>query len=163
MRKPLEIAPLTAEEVEALDKLYRTSKDVRLRTRAQIVLLAGEQRMTAPAKARDRARNGSNRAQLAQPLAFPKVLRDSKIVRCRVLHPKSRRNTSSSYVLWSDFGLGVWGNPARYGPLGVWPITWQSKQAFVCPMKPSVGCWLRLRLCSRAHSIRSVVLIQSIW
>ncbi|HEX4206847.1 MAG TPA: helix-turn-helix domain-containing protein [Ktedonobacteraceae bacterium] len=49
MRKPLEISPLTAKELEALEKLYRTTKDVRLRTRAQIVLLAGEQRMTAPA------------------------------------------------------------------------------------------------------------------
>lgn len=48
MLKPLEIPPLTAEELEALEKLYRTTKDVRLRTRAQIVLLAGEQRMTAP-------------------------------------------------------------------------------------------------------------------
>jgi transposase len=49
MKKPLEIPPLTAEELEALEKLYRTTKDVRQRTRAQIVLLAGEQRMTAPA------------------------------------------------------------------------------------------------------------------
>jgi transposase len=52
MRKPLEILPLTAEEVEALAMLYRTTKDTRLRTRAQIVLLAGEQRMTAPAIAK---------------------------------------------------------------------------------------------------------------
>jgi transposase len=49
MLKPLEIPPLTAEELETLEKLYRTTKDVRLRTRAQIVLLAGEQRMTASA------------------------------------------------------------------------------------------------------------------
>lgn len=49
MRKPLEIPDPTAEEVEALDTLYRTTKDMRLRTRAQIVLLAAEQRMTAPA------------------------------------------------------------------------------------------------------------------
>jgi transposase len=49
MLKPLEIPPLTVEEMEALEKLYRTTKDLRLRTRAQIVLLAGEQRMTAPA------------------------------------------------------------------------------------------------------------------
>jgi transposase len=52
MLKPLEIPPLTAEELEALEKLYRTAKEVRLRTRAQIVLLAGEQRMTAPAIAK---------------------------------------------------------------------------------------------------------------
>ena len=52
MLKPLEIPPLTAEELEALEKLYRTTKEVRLRTRAQIVLLAGEQRMIAPAIAK---------------------------------------------------------------------------------------------------------------
>lgn len=52
MRKPLEIPALTAAEVEALDTLYRTTRDVRLRTRAQIVLPAGEQRLTAPAIAR---------------------------------------------------------------------------------------------------------------
>jgi transposase len=52
MLKPLEIPPLTEEELEALEKLYRTTKDVRLRSRAQIVLLAGEQRMTAPAIAK---------------------------------------------------------------------------------------------------------------
>jgi transposase len=43
MRAPLEIAPLTAEE------LYRTTKDPRLRTRAQIILLAGEQRLRVSA------------------------------------------------------------------------------------------------------------------
>jgi transposase len=48
MLKPLEIPLLTEDEMEALEKLYRTTKDVRLRTRAQIILLAGEQRMTAP-------------------------------------------------------------------------------------------------------------------
>jgi Homeodomain-like domain-containing protein len=52
MRKPLEILPLTAEELETLDKLYRRTKDVRLCTRAQIILLAREQRMNASAIAR---------------------------------------------------------------------------------------------------------------
>jgi len=47
MREPLEIAPLTAEEAEALDPLYRSTKDVRVRARAHIILLAGEQRMRA--------------------------------------------------------------------------------------------------------------------
>jgi transposase len=49
MRKPLDIPELTAAEAEALDTLYRTTRDVRLRTRAQIVLLAAEQRLAAPA------------------------------------------------------------------------------------------------------------------
>lgn len=52
MRKPLEIPIPTAEELEALEQLYRTTRDVRLRTRTQIVLLAGEQRLTAPAIAK---------------------------------------------------------------------------------------------------------------
>lgn len=49
MRRPLEIPTPTAEAITALDTLYRTARAVRLRTRAQIVLLAGEQRLAAPA------------------------------------------------------------------------------------------------------------------
>lgn len=49
MRTPLAIPELTAAEAEALDTLYRTTRDVRLRTRAQMVLLAAEQRLAAPA------------------------------------------------------------------------------------------------------------------
>ena len=52
MQKPLEIPVPTAEELDALENLYRTTKEVRLRTRAQMILLAGEQRMTAPAIAK---------------------------------------------------------------------------------------------------------------
>jgi transposase len=48
MRQPLEIPVPTAAELEVLEKLYRTTKEVRLRTRAQMILLAGEQRMTVP-------------------------------------------------------------------------------------------------------------------
>jgi transposase len=52
MRKPMEIPELSAAEAAALDALYRTTRVVRLRTRAQVVLLAGEQRLSAPAIAR---------------------------------------------------------------------------------------------------------------
>jgi transposase len=52
MRQPLEIPVPTAEELDALGRLYRTTREARLRTRAQIVLLAGEHRLTAPAIAR---------------------------------------------------------------------------------------------------------------
>jgi transposase len=52
MRQPLEIPIPTAEALERLHTLYRTTRAVRLRTRAQIVLLAGEQRLAAPAIAR---------------------------------------------------------------------------------------------------------------
>ena len=64
MRKPLEIPELTAAEAEALDTLYRTTRDVRLRTRAQMVLLAGEQRLTAPAIAGPAKLTAAYREQL---------------------------------------------------------------------------------------------------
>ena len=52
MRKPLEIPIPTEDELEALETLYRTTREVRLRTRAQMVLLATEQHLTAPAIAK---------------------------------------------------------------------------------------------------------------
>lgn len=41
--KPLELPALTTEQVDTVAKLYRTTQNVRLRTRAQMVLLAAEQ------------------------------------------------------------------------------------------------------------------------
>lgn len=49
MRKPLTIPDPTARELDALATLYRTTRDARLRTRAQIILLAAEQHLAAPA------------------------------------------------------------------------------------------------------------------
>lgn len=46
--KPIEVRPLTAEEISALDDLYHQTKVVRVRTRAQMILLAAEDKMTAP-------------------------------------------------------------------------------------------------------------------
>ncbi len=40
--KPLEMPTLTAEQIDAVATLYRTTQNVRLRTRAQMVLLAAE-------------------------------------------------------------------------------------------------------------------------
>lgn len=44
--RPLQL-DLTAEEITALDQVYQTTKDVRLRTRSQIILLAAEQQLTS--------------------------------------------------------------------------------------------------------------------
>lgn len=46
---PLTLSDPTPEQRTALADLYRTTRDVRLRTRAQMILLAVEQRLTAPA------------------------------------------------------------------------------------------------------------------
>ncbi len=50
--KAIEIRPITDEELQALSDLYQQTKDVRIRTRAQMMLLAIEDQMTAPQIAR---------------------------------------------------------------------------------------------------------------
>jgi transposase len=47
--KPIEITDLSAERLTELADLYRTTRSTRLRTRAQMVLLAAEQHLTASA------------------------------------------------------------------------------------------------------------------
>ncbi|MDP9456083.1 MAG: helix-turn-helix domain-containing protein [Actinomycetota bacterium] len=47
--RPIEIPTLAPEQLAALEQLYRTTRVVRLRTRAQMVLLAAERRLTAAA------------------------------------------------------------------------------------------------------------------
>ncbi len=44
----LRLPPQSAEQLSALEELYRTTKDVRLRSRAQMMLLAAEKGMVAP-------------------------------------------------------------------------------------------------------------------
>jgi len=45
--RPIQLSPQTPEQLEALDELYRTTRDVRLRQRAQVVLLAAEKGLVA--------------------------------------------------------------------------------------------------------------------
>ena len=45
--KPIRIPTLSPEQLDALEKLYRTTREARLRTRTQMVLLAAERGLTA--------------------------------------------------------------------------------------------------------------------
>ena len=45
--KPIEVRELTKNEIDELHFLYDKTKDVRMRTRAQMILLSAEQNMTA--------------------------------------------------------------------------------------------------------------------
>ena len=45
---PIELPELPTDDLAALDHLYHTTRDVRLRTRAHLILLAAEQRLVAP-------------------------------------------------------------------------------------------------------------------
>ena len=55
--KPIEVRPLTTEELTELDELYHRTKDVRVRSRAQMILLGAEEKMTAPQIAKIVRRN----------------------------------------------------------------------------------------------------------
>ena len=46
--QPIRVPSLTETQQQTLDELYRTTKDPRLRTRAQMVFLSAEQGLTVP-------------------------------------------------------------------------------------------------------------------
>ena len=45
---PIELCPLSDEELTELSELYNKTKQARIRTRTQMILLAAEQKLTAP-------------------------------------------------------------------------------------------------------------------
>lgn len=45
--RPIRLPPPSPDQLQALDDLYRTTKDVRIQQRAQMILLAVEQKMVA--------------------------------------------------------------------------------------------------------------------
>ena len=45
--KPIRVPTLSPERLAALEDLYRATRDARLRTRAQMVLLAAERHLSA--------------------------------------------------------------------------------------------------------------------
>lgn len=45
--QPIRVPTLSSEQLDALEELYRTTREARLRTRAQMILLAAERRLTA--------------------------------------------------------------------------------------------------------------------
>jgi len=45
--RPIRLPPQSPEQIEALEALYHTTKDVRLKTRSQMMLLAAERQMVA--------------------------------------------------------------------------------------------------------------------
>lgn len=46
--QPLRLNNISSEDLAELERLYDSTRDVRVRTRAQMILLAAEQRLTAP-------------------------------------------------------------------------------------------------------------------
>jgi transposase len=126
MRPPIKLPKLGPEAIAELDQLYRTTDDVRLRMRAQIVLLAAEQRMLAPEIARIvrsdeqtvrtwlkryMAEGVAGLADAPRPGVRPKV---TSAYRAQLLEVVRQRPRS-------------WANLIRSGPCSVWPITWRNR------------------------------------
>ena len=57
MRTPIQVRHIPPEEMVEWETLYRQTKDVRLRERTQILLLAAEQQMSVPQIAKIVRRN----------------------------------------------------------------------------------------------------------
>ena len=86
--RPLEIPALTPEQLAALEELYRTTREARLRTRAQMILLAAEQRMTAAQIAEIVRASEETVRRLISSVTWPKELR--ACATCRIRAPRAR-------------------------------------------------------------------------
>jgi prophage DNA circulation protein len=86
--RPIEIPALTPEQLAALEELYRTTREARLRTRAQMILLAAEQRMTAAQIAEIVRASEETVRRLISSVTWPKELR--ACATCRIRAPRAR-------------------------------------------------------------------------
>ena len=109
--KPIRIPPLDPKQLAELEEFYRTTREARLRTRAQMVLLASERHPTAAQIAGVvRASEETVRRWLKRYLAEGvEGLRDEP-------HPGAPRKV-------------IWDCRSRFGPCSAWPTTWPSKPA----------------------------------
>ncbi len=115
MRPPVRLPELSPEAIAELDQLYRTTRDVRLRMRAQMVLLAAEQGMLAPEIARivrsdeETVRSWLRRylaegvaglADAPRPGAVPKVTPEYRELLLKVVRQRPR-SLGQAYSLWT--------------------------------------------------------------
>ena len=105
---------MTTEEAEALEKLYRTTKDVRLRTRANHAASWGAAHDRSD-HCCQRARSKPNGAKLAHVLDGQRYRRTQRSVHGRRLRRKSVRSRKSNCLPPSGVGLTAWDNPLQYG------------------------------------------------
>jgi predicted transcriptional regulator len=86
--RPIRIPALNPELLDALEQLYRTTRDARVRTRAQMVLLAAERRMTAAEIAEIVRASEETVRRLISSVTWPKELR--ACATCRIRAPRAR-------------------------------------------------------------------------
>lgn len=115
MRPPIRLPELSSEALVELDQLYRTTRSVRLRMRAQMVLLAAEQHLLAPEIAKivrsdeQTVRNWLKRyqaeglaglADVPRPGVTPKVTPEYREQLLKVVRQRPR-SLGQPYSLWT--------------------------------------------------------------
>jgi transposase len=113
--RPIELPELSPEAIEELAQLYRTTRNMRLHTRAQMVLLAAEQHMVAADIAkivrtdeqtvrrwlkRYQAEGIAGLSDAPHPGATPRVTDDYKAQLVRVARQRPR-SLDQPYSLWT--------------------------------------------------------------
>jgi DNA-directed RNA polymerase specialized sigma24 family protein len=81
--KPIRIPTLNSEQLDALEKLYRTTREARLRTRAQMVLLAAERRLSTAEIAEIVRTSEETVRRLISSVTWPRELRACATCRIR--------------------------------------------------------------------------------
>jgi hypothetical protein len=138
MRPSIRLPDLSPEATAGLDELYRTTRDVRLSTRAHIILLAAEQHLTAPEIAKImRCDEPTVRSWLKRYLA--EGIQGLAI--CPGLVHRARPPLSTARRCCEPCGSvrAAWSNPTRCGPCSLWPTIWPSEPASAWKRCPSAS------------------------
>lgn len=119
--KAMQLPALSAEELKELEELYQTTRDVRLRTRARMILLAAEKGLTAPAigaivrdneetvrrwMKRYRAEGVNGLQDLPHPGATPKMTASYEQELIRVVRQRPR-SLGQDFSMWTLQRLGT--------------------------------------------------------
>jgi len=113
--RALRMPELREDQLAELSKTYRNTKDVRIRTRVQMVLLAVEQHLTAPRIAII-VREMLRRCDVGSNAIVLKEEKDYEIGPDLERHPKPLRLTKSKLLRPFADGPIAWGSRTRCGP-----------------------------------------------
>lgn len=126
--RALHLDKLNVDQLRGLDDLYRTTRDVRVRTRAQMILLLAEQGLTLSEVAAivresgETVRRWVHRYEAEGTTASPTR-------RARASRPKPEPLIASGWSSWCGGGHVPWTCRSRCGPPHGWPTAWQRRRA----------------------------------
>ena len=137
--RPIRLDELSQQQLGELDRLYHTTRDVRVRTRAQMVLLAAERGLVAAEIAAIvRQDEGTVRRWLARYEAEGAAgLSDAPRAGRR---RRSRRPTAYASCRSCGSGHAASACHSRSGPPRAWRTTWPRRRACGSASRASTAC-----------------------